>query len=164
MTNIGDVCRAFVFITATIIALAVGATCSEPPRAKVTIGVNAQDFERATDSAMALMNRWAGCAFLVRGGAVQVMSASGEPCGDPWRPEAEEGHSATAYQCHSEAWEIHVSKPGDLHTQFCIVAHELGHVAGLQDGGRGIMNQYECPEFVKLTDAEASFLKGKFCH
>jgi len=64
------------------------------------------------------------------------------------RPEKEEGHSAVTYQCPDGIWEIHIFAPGDLHTQFCIIAHELGHVLGLADDDRGkrVMNQYYCDD------------------
>jgi hypothetical protein len=100
---------------------------------------------------------------------VRVLSANGEPCGDPWRPEAEDGHSATAYQCPARAdgvdlWEVHVSFPGDIHTQLCIISHELGHVLGLADDehGAGVMNQQHCPEMVRVNDKDAAAIVERY--
>jgi hypothetical protein len=100
---------------------------------------------------------------------VRILSANGEPCGDPWRPEAEDGHSATAYQCPARAdgvalWEIHVFAPGDIHTQLCIAAHELGHVLGLADDaqGAGIMNQQHCPEMLRVNDKDRLAIVERF--
>lgn len=108
-----------------------------------------------------ILDRWAGCKVHLPE-VIVVMGADGSPCGDPWRPESEDGHTATAYRCRSgggSRWEIHISRPGDVHTQTCIVLHELGHVLGLSDGGRGIMNQYDCPKFIRLTDQEVEAVR-----
>jgi hypothetical protein len=95
---------------------------------------------------------------------VRILSANGEPCGDPWRPESEEGHSATAYECPDGTWEIHISAPGDIHTQLCIIAHELGHVLGLADDetGAGVMNRWHCAEMVRVSDKDAAAIVERF--
>ena len=130
------------------------------------------------------MNRFVGCEFLVPGSPhsdyqsrdnVRILSTDGEPCGLAFHTSIDDGHSATAYRCNPSKnfdrpytrFEIHVSKPGDVHTQACIVAHELGHIAGLKDhelrNQRGIMNQYYCPTPIVLSDAEVDYLSAKFC-
>ncbi len=94
-----------------------------------------------------------------------------QPCGTLGfdRPEREDGHSAVSYQCKDGIWEIHIFESGDLHTQFCIIAHELGHILGLADDHRGkrIMNQYYCSEEQVLpSDKDKAavierFIKGR---
>lgn len=151
--------------------------CIAEPPAEIVIGVSSEDFSEPTRAAMDIMNGFVDCEFLVPGDDVLIVSADGEPCGKPFHPNNHEGegHSAGAYQCSKTdpnfrgyEYEIHVSAPGDLRTQVCIAAHELGHVAGLPDKpskqARGIMNQHVCPERqIVLSDDEVSFLRKKFC-
>ncbi len=146
--------------------------CMDLPTAKVELGIQADDFGSPTKSAMGLMNGFVGCEFLVPGDDVRVLSTDGQPCGKSFHPAIEDGHSAGAYDCKDEKratrYEVHVSYPGNTHTQTCIIAHEIGHVAGLEDHKvrrrRGIMNQYNCPTPIVLADAEVDFLRAKFCY
>lgn len=158
------------FVTASILIVfgcLVLRNCEPLPAARLTMGVMAEDFPAPTRNAMRILNRFTGCEFLVAGDDIKVLSTDGEPCGESSHPSVEDGHSASAYQCGGAKWEIHVEKPGDLHTQVCIVGHEIGHVAGLEDhdvkGLRGIMDQHSCPTPIGLSDKEAAFLHAKFC-
>ena len=151
-----------VFVGAVAMAAAaLYATCRTGPPAAYPVGVFAKDFPSPTRAAMGILNGYIGCEAFVTGHDVTVQSANGAPCGDFWRPPAEEGHSATTYQCGNK-FEIHISKPGDLHTQACIIAHELGHAAGLPDRiGNGIMNQHRCAEPIRVSDWEVRRLRGR---
>ena len=99
------------------------------------------------------------------GNVVRVLSANGEPCGEFSLHETK-GHSATSYQCPDGTWEIHISYPGDTHTQLCIVAHELGHVLGLADdswGTRVMNNQLKkCPDVVRVSDRDAAAVAERY--
>lgn len=79
----------------------------------------------------------------------------GETCGK-FSIHETEGHSATTYECKDGTYEIHIAKPGDLHTMLCIIAHELGHILGLADDDRGnrVMNQQVCPVMIQLSDKD----------
>ena len=142
------------------------------PAARVTLSIQADDFRAPTKSAMGIMNGFVGCEFLVPGDDVRVLSTDGQPCGKSFHPAISDGHSAGTYDCEKRTprYEVHISYPGDTHTQVCIIAHEIGHVAGLEDheykvrNRRGIMNQYNCPTPIVLSDAEVKFLRAKFCH
>ena len=163
----------YTIIVATIVAFVAMAgfifrdACMDLPEAKMTIGVHSDDFERPTKTAMSLMNAFVGCEFLVPGKDVRIMSTDGEPCGLAFHRAIDDGHSASSYRCDSGGFEVHVSKPGDIHVQTCIAAHEIGHVAGLEDPEKknqlGIMNQYYCPTPIILSDDEVKFLSKKFC-
>lgn len=147
----------------TMCGFVIWESCKVSRPAAQTIGVHAQDFEEATESAMELINSWVGCDLLVPGEDVLIMSTNGEPCGVIFHEDNRTGqHSAEAYQCQGR-FEIHVSRPGNIHTQACIVAHELGHVLGLEDGWTGIMNQHSCPEKIRVSDKERAFLRRAFC-
>ncbi len=137
--------------------------CMKLPDAKVTFGVDARDFKAATKEAMSLLNHAAGCTWLVEGDDILVLSTDGEPCGKAFHPGITSGHAAMAYACDSR-FEIHVEQPGDIHTQTCIVAHEIGHTVGLLDSNRGIMRQGYCPTPIRFTDVERAFLKEKRCY
>ncbi len=143
--------------------------CRSLPAAKVTLSVYATDFEDPTKSAMGIINGFVGCEFLVPGNEVRVLSTDGQPCGKSFHDAIEDGHSAGTYDCEDRTprYEIHVMHPGNTHTRACIVAHEIGHAVGLEDhkvrGRRGIMNQYNCPDMIVLSDAEVSFLREKYC-
>lgn len=136
------------------------------------LAVDAEDFPEATEYAIKLWNGimpnhqalFLAAPVETPHGGVRVLSANGAPCGDPWRPGAEEGHSATAYQCPDGTWEIHVSAPGNIHTQLCIIAHELGHVLGLADdkAGAGVMNQTVCPEALRVSDKDAAAVVDRY--
>lgn len=152
--------------------LVLRSACGELPAAMLTFGVQSEDFNEPTKEAMGLMNRFVGCEFLVKGKDIGVLSSDGEPCGTAFHRNIDDGHSAGTYVCSPSSrrefrYEIHVERPGDIHTQTCIIAHELGHAVGLEDhrskGMRGIMNQYDCPTKIILSDAEVDFLDKKFC-
>lgn len=166
--------RYYAYIVLTIVGvvavmgLAFREACVGEPPAAITIGVQAEDFSESTFAAMGLMNGFVGCEFLVPGDDVVIKSDNGEPCGIAFHPAISDGHSAGAYRCADGKSEVLVSAPGDIHTQVCIVAHEIGHVAGLKDApsktSRGIMNQYVCPDRqIVLSDAESKYLSDKFC-
>ena len=140
--------------------------CNELPAARTTLGVHANHFEAATKEAMGLINNAIGCKFFVPGDEVLVTSATGAPCGDPWRPPREEGHAGTAYRCSKtrDYFEIHVSRPGDTHTQTCIIMHELLHVAGIRDSTKGVMNQYVCQRHIRMSDEDTDTLKRAVCN
>lgn len=133
-------------------------------------GVEAEDFQEATEYAVRLWNDTAGVDLFVMApadpGGIRVLSANGEPCGDPWRPKDEEGHSATAYQCPDGTWEIHVSKPGNIHEQLYFVAHEMGHIIGLADDKRGnrLMNNRlkEVPEMILVSDKDRAAVRERY--
>ena len=151
-----------------VAGLAAWHSCRTLEPAERTIGVFAdENFEKPTAAAMKLINGFAGCELFVEGFDARVLSTDGEPCGATWHPENRTGeHPATAYECPEKVprFEIHIARPGDIHTQVCIVAHELGHVAGLPDtpGERGIMGLRECPEHIVLSDAEVDHFRT-FC-
>ncbi len=151
------------------LAIVLNSACRSLPAAKVTLGVYATDFKAPTKSAMGIINGFVGCEFLVPGDEVRVLSTDGQPCGESFHDAIEDGHSAGTYACEKQAphYEIHVMHPGNTHTQACIVAHEIGHATGLEDhkvrNRRGIMNQYNCPEMIVLSDAEVRFLREKYC-
>ncbi len=97
------------------------------------------------------------------GPRVKIFGANGEPCVQEG-PARGPGHAAHAYQCPDGTWEIHIWAPGDIHTQFCIVAHELGHVLGLADdhSGTGVMNQKHCPKLVRVSDKDAAAVRARY--
>jgi hypothetical protein len=132
--------------------------------ATLTLGVQSEsDYKRPTEAAMDIWNGFVGCKFLVEGTEVRVKADDGEPCGDPWRPEAEWDHDATAYDCDDEPWsEVVVSRPGDIHTQTCIIAHELGHVMGMPHRSFGAMSS-ECGDMIRIADADVKALKRQYC-
>jgi hypothetical protein len=90
-----------------------------------------------------------------------------QPCGTLGfsRPEKESRHSAVTYECPDGTWEIHIFAPGDLHTQLCIVAHELGHVLGLADDwnhGTGVMNPEHCAQVVQVSDKDSAAIVERY--
>lgn len=123
-----------------------------------------EDFKVPAQSAVKLWNNITPL-FLIGSklSTVRILSANGEPCGK-FSIHETEGHSATAYECSGGSWEIHISKPGDLHTQFCIIAHELGHVLGLADdkAGSRVMNQKVCPEMLLVSDKDRAAVLERF--
>jgi len=124
--------------------------------ATVTIGVTATaDYERPTKAAMRLWNSFVGCDFFVPGKDVQIKSSDGTGV---MLPE----HAAATFQT-PRGWEIHVSYPGDLHDQACIIVHELGHVLGLQDGAPFGAMSYECPDFIRIRDDDVAIVKARHC-
>lgn len=159
--------RYYLYIATTIIGviavcgLSIWSQCRKLPDAALQIGVYSEGFVEPTSAAMDMLNRAAGCRFLVPGKDVLVKSDDAEPCGSLELHEP--GHSATAYRCR-DGWEVLIALPGDIHTQTCIVLHELGHVAGLEDKpGIGIMNQYTCPTPIRISDSERARLAERFC-
>lgn len=139
------------------------------PESDKAIGVRAIDgYSKATESAMDNINGWVGCKVFVPGDAVIVKSEDGAPCGDPWRPEDEWDHAATAYRCNAARSEIFISKPGNINTQACIIQHELGHILGLQHHRYGAMANCLDPandqqNVLKVRDADVAKLKKEFC-
>jgi len=175
--------RYYAYIVLTIVGVLVmgglvfRSACMKLPEARATFGVASDgDYSEPTRAAMDLINGFVGCEFLIQGESAMVMSTDGEPCGLAFHENIESGHSAMAYACSPDApnfrgyrWELHVEQPGNIHTQVCIVAHELGHALGLEDASSkrsiGIMNQHRCPENrIVLSDAESKFLRDKFCY
>ena len=147
---------------APVLALLLLAACNKPKTPK-QIGVQAQDFAAATKAAMDIWNGYVGCQVFVPGSEVVIMSTNGEPCGDMNAPGLEPNHAASSYLCGPRNWEVHVSYPGDLHDQACIIAHELGHVLGLEDGAsRGVMSN-TCPEWISVLDKDSDWVKREFC-
>ena len=144
-------------------------SCRELPKATVTIGVEAADFSEPTRAAMDIWNGFVGCELFVQGDDVLVKSDDGEPCGDPWRPESEWDHAATAYRCPGGKSQVLVSRPGNVNTQACIIAHELGHV--LKDHGVvhhpiGVMSDgctTEKQNVLRIRDRDVDALKRAFC-
>ena len=148
-----------------LLVLVVLFGCNTSP-VKERVVVRADDFHRPTQSAIKIINGFVGCDFLAYGGKapnVIVKSDDGEPCGLPFHPNIDDGHSATAYRCSDGTAQILIALPGDLHDQACIVAHELGHTLGLKDAKMGIMNQYNCNDFIRVSDADVAFLKARHC-
>ena len=140
-----------------------------PPKAKLTIGVTAEDFSEPTRAAMDIWNGFVGCEFFVQGDDVLVKSDDGAPCGQPWRPEGEWDHAATAYRCPNGRTEILVSSPGHLNTQACIIAHELGHSLkeyGVEHNSIGVMSN-NCTtsgqNILRVRDRDVKSLKAAFC-
>ena len=175
--------RYYLYIGLTIVGFIVmgglifRSACMDLPKAARTFGVTSDgNYSEPTRSAMDVINGFVGCEFLVPGDDAIVMSTDGTPCGKAFHKNIESGHSAMAYACtdpsdpdyRGHRWEIHVEQPGNIHTQACIAAHELGHALGLEDAATkssiGIMNQHVCPEKqIVLADAESKFLRDKFC-
>jgi len=155
------------FAALTLATLFAALSCRvRAPRTVVT--VESRDFPGPTKAAVKIINGYVGCGFLEykSGGAeISVEGDDGAPCGLPFHPGIESGHSAVAYACPrtNPRYQVRISLPGDIHTQACIVAHELGHALGLQDGGRGIMNQRTCPERIRLSDLETDTLRRRYC-
>lgn len=155
------------------------------PEGKRTLGVRTTpEYAAATTVAMGVWNDWVGCEFLVkkdRMNDISVMADDGDPCGDPWRPEDEWGHDATAYQCkdvmitttHGDLkWtravsEILISHPGNLHTQAHIIAHEIGHVLQRPHQTIGVMGRPPDPngsnKMLRISDADKKALSEEFC-
>jgi hypothetical protein len=146
------------------------------PEVPLAIDVSS-DFEEPTKHAMKLWNNIMpeGQALFLMApveaehGGVRIVGDGqlAQPCGGLGfdRPEKEQGHSAASYQCSDGIWEIHIFKPGNLHTQLCIVAHELGHVLGLADDGSGkrIMNQYYCdPKSLLPSDKDEAAVVNRY--
>lgn len=137
---------------------------------KTPLGVLPIGYGDETIEAMNLWNDAAGCRVFSIGTDVVVQGDTGEPCGDIELHEP--GHAATSYQCN-DGYEILIAKPGDLRDQLYIIAHELGHVLGLDDDGRiskGVMNQYILVdktegEFIKIrpSDKDIAAIKERFC-
>lgn len=133
--------------------------CKSP--AAKTLGVTSDDFGPATKSAMQLWNGYVGCDFLVPGDDVTVKSDDGEPCGINVRPDNQWWHAAAAYKC-GDKFEILISHPGEIHTQLCIIAHELGHVLGREHARDGVMSR-GCPSRVRINDDDTSAVRLAFC-
>jgi len=157
--------RLLALITAVLVA---GPSCTDRTPKQV-LGVSSKDFSRPAAAAVKIINGFAGCDFLVftpnDNATIDIRSDDGEPCGQPFHELVGDGHSAAAYRCpgRNPQFEILIASPGDIHDQACIAAHEIGHALGLQDGGKGIMNQHDCPDFIRLSDAEVDQLRAKFC-
>lgn len=141
--------------------------CTTKPKSKIYI--KAHDFHKPTQSAVDIWNGYVGCDFLSvhagKGGLdahIFVISDNGEPCGDPWRPQEEWGHDATAYRCDLRRTELVVSRPGDTHTQTCIIAHELGHALGRPHQSHGAMSN-KCGDRISISDSDTKALKKKYC-
>jgi len=96
---------------------------------------------------------------------VRVLPANGEPCGK-FSIHETEGHAATSYECPDGTWEIHISMPGNIHDQLYIIAHEMGHVLGLDDdksGSRIMRNNFEkTPEMLLVSDKDAAAVVKKY--
>ena len=144
-------------------------SCRTLPEAKVTIGVSAEDFSEPTRAAMDVWNGFVGCEFFVPGDDVLVKSDDGEPCGDPWRPEDEWDHAATAYRCPNGRTEILVSSPGNINTQACIIAHELGHSLkeyGVEHASIGVMAKncvVDSQNVMRIRDRDVKAVKDAVC-
>ncbi len=176
--KLGFIFTFFVTVLATMGFLAVK-NCISLPEATKTIGIHIEDdgiiHKRSVYDAMEIMNRFVGCEFLIPGGNdIRIMSTDGEPCGLTFHKNIEDGHSAGTYQCNPDSpkyrgfpWEVHVEKPGDIHLQVCIAAHEICHALGCKDkpkGRRGIMNPFHCPDTqIILSNDEVDFLHAKMC-
>lgn len=162
----------------TTMGILIVKNCLPLPEAQRTVGVHIENdgiiHKRSVEDAMELMNRFVGCEFLVPGDDIRIMSTDGEPCGLAFHKAIEDGHSAGTYQCDPTSpdyrgyqWEVHVERPGDIHLQVCIAAHEICHALGCKDkpkGLRGIMNPFHCPDTqIILSDDEVDFLNAQFC-
>lgn len=138
--------------------------CGDLGPAVMQVGVQAQDgYQEALDAAAARINHDVGCRVLVPGNRVTIRQDDGEPCGSALHHE--EGHAAGAYQCPDGTYDVLIARPGDIKAQMHIVAHELGHVLGLEHGTRGIMayREGDDPQMLLLSDAEVASIKRRFC-
>ena len=139
------------------------------PESDKAIGVKALDgYGDETEAAMDNINGWVGCKIFVPGDDVIVKGDDGAPCGDPWRPEDEWDHAATAYRCNAELSHVLVSRPGHSNTQACIIQHELGHILGLEHHRFGAMANCLDPandqqNVLKVRDADVAKLKREYC-
>lgn len=151
--------------------LALFHTCVPRPVSSTAISVEARDgYGPATSAAMRIWNGFVGCDIFTEAkegaGKVTVMSDDGEPCGSIWRPKDEWDHAATAYRCREGKSEILVSRPGNINTQACIIAHELGHVLGIPHASRGVMGdacKVEQQNHMTVLDADVASLRALFC-
>lgn len=143
------------------------ACCGPLPKAPDQIGVTSYNYHRPLEAAVSIWNSFVGCEIFVPGADVVVEEVDGHVCA-VWHHHhtLENNHAAGAYKC-SEGWEIQIAYPGDIYTQTCIVAHELGHVLGLRDGGRGIMGGF-CPEdagvMLRPSTREIREVRARHCH
>jgi len=151
-----------------MVALVLMAAFIKPPKAETTLGIRAtKEYQEATEAAMGVWNGFVGCEFLVTGDVVLVKGEDGTPCNDPFRPRSEWFHGATAYQCSSHL-EILMTAPGHINTQACYVAHELGHVLGLDHHAYGVMSSCLDPNNraqnnLRTRDDDVSRIKKQFC-
>ncbi len=149
-----------------MVALVLWTVFRTLPASDKAIGVNALDgYAEETKSAMDNWNGWVGCKIFVSGDDVVIKSDDGDPCGDPWRPEDEWDHAATAYRCPNGSSEILISNPGNVNTQACIISHELGHILGRQHARVGAMANCLADEQNRLSvrDEDVAALKKEFC-
>ena len=160
-----------ILLASSVVAVIIYFTFRKVPEARVTIGVTAIDgYEEPTEAAMDVWNAFVGCKFFVAGDDVLVKSDDGTPCGDPWRPENEWGHAATAYRCSATKSEILISSPGNSNTQACILAHELGHTLkefGVVHADVGVMGKCSDPldghDFLYIRDRDKKAIREAFC-
>ena len=145
--------------------------CGTLPKAEEQLRVyDNRDMTASIEAAMGIMNKAAGCELLIPGTPddydIQFIGMVDTPCRvGSFHEGIESGHTASAYRCPTSGkWDIDVEQPGDIHTMVCIAAHELGHVLGLSDHkGKGVMNQYACPEHIWPSDAERAYLEKTYC-
>lgn len=158
---------------ACAIVLAAIKVIQGPGAAKTTIGMQATDgYGEELDAAMDIWNGFVGCKFLVPGDDTTVKSDDGEPCGDAMRPEEEWGHAATAYDCKNGHYEILISTPGNVNTQACIIAHEIGHRLkqfGIEHNSIGVMGHCNDPannqqNVLRIRDADSAAIRKHFCN
>jgi len=155
---------------AAMAGLVLWKACGTVPEAKRTIGVQASaEYQEATQAAVDVWNGFVGCRFLVDGDDVLVKADDGAPCGDPWRPAAEWDHAATAYRCPTGKSEVLVSRPGNINTQACIIAHEIGHTLaafGVVHATIGIMSDgcaSDAQNYLRIRDRDVDALRAEFC-
>ncbi len=140
---------------------------------KVPITVYAEDFSRATKSAVDIWNGSAGCTVLAltddkAAADITVKSTDGTPCGELMAPGMLPNHAGGAYLCGDKG-EAHIAYPGDLRQQLVVVGHEVGHLLGFGDDDtgcrlmRGSVEAVLACEIIYPSDSDRKALRARYC-